>query len=234
MRIPRSVQLNAESASLHLMWRCHNKEYYLRPPAMKSLYMQTLSEGLKKHNLVKIHSYCVMDNHYHQSTSYETSSEFLSQYMRYAHGLFGSRYNKIHKRSGKVAESRPKTSLIENTEHDIRVHFYIEANPIRAKLCKLENLKNYRFNSFKFYAYGIKDEYTKMLTIPNWYLELGANPKERQRKYRKLFYQYIKDQEHSYWSQKILGDFFIGSPIWKLKNERRVLDLLNAQKKNTS
>lgn len=173
-----------------------------------------------------------MDNHYHQSTSYNLSSEFLSQYMRYAHGLFGSKYNKIHKRSGKVAESRPKTSLIENAEHEMRVHFYIEANPIRAGLCKPENLKNYKFNSFKLYAYGIIDEYTKLLTLPYWYLELGNTSKERQRKYRQLFYEYLHEQKKPLWDYKVFEQSFIGSQLWKLKNERRISKTLKEQ--NTS
>lgn len=184
--------------------------------------MQTICEGLKHKNHIKIHSFCIMDNHYHQCTSYEDTSEYLSEYMRYVHSLFGSRYNKIHKRSGKVAESRPKTSLIENTEHEMRVHFYIEANPIRAKICKPENLKNYKFNSFKFYAYGIRDDYTKLLSIPDWYLELGKTPKERQRKYRKLFYQYLLEQEQKTWHYKSFEQAFVGSPLWILKQESRV------------
>src|SRR5690606_18678822 len=138
-------------------------------------------ESFKKHKHVQIHSYCVMDNHYHQSTRYEDTSESLSNHMRYAHSLFGSRYNRLHKRSGKVAEARPKTSLIENEEHEMRVHFYIEANPIRANMCAPENLKNYKYNTFKFYAYGIRDEHTSLLTIPQWYLDLGKTAQERQK-----------------------------------------------------
>lgn len=188
---------------------------------MKSLYMDTVTRSLKQGN-VAIHSYCVMDNHYHQSTSYQSTSHNLSKYMRYAHSIFGSCYNRIHKRSGKVAEARPKTSLIENTEHEMRVHFYIEANPIRAGMCTPEQLKNYKFNSFRFYAYGIKDEYTSLLTLPQWYLELGSTPKERQRRYRQLFYEYLKEQTSSHWDFKNFERAFIGSSLWRLQQERRV------------
>lgn len=196
--------------------------------------MQALLESFQKQNQTKnifIHSYCVMDNHYHQSTSYKESSSYLSQHMRYTHGLFGSRYNKIHKRSGKVAEARPKTSLIENTEHEIRVHFYIEANPVRAGLCKPENLRSYKFNSFKFYAYGIRDEYTSLLTIPEWYLQLGRTMLERQKKYRKLFYSYLFEQEGYEINPQIYECAFIGSQLWQLKQKELVIDLL--RKKDT-
>ena len=197
--------------------------------------MQTLQESFKKQNQTKsvsIHAYCVMDNHYHQSTSYKESSNHLSKYMRYAHGLFGSRYNRWNKRSGKVAESRPKTSLIENTEHEIRVHFYIEANPIRANICKPENLKNYKFNSFKFYAYGIKDEFNSLLTIPQWYLELGRTMKERQKKYRKLFYEYLMEQSEYKINPKVFEGHFIGSSLWKLAQKDFVFKQM--KERNTS
>ena len=150
--------------------------------------------------------------------------------MRHAHGIFGSQYNRIHKRSGKVAEARPKTSLIQNTEHEMRVHFYIEANPIRAGICSPEQLKNYKFNSFRFYAYGIKDEYTKLLTLPQWYLELGSTQKERQRTYRKLFYEYLNEQSSPQWNFKNFEQAFIGSGLWRIEQERRV----TRQIKNTS
>lgn len=220
-----------------MMWRCHNKEYYLRPQSAKALYMQSISESLKKDSLYKnvfIHGFCVMDNHYHQATSYKESSTHLSKHMRYAHGLFGARYNKVNKRSGKVAESRPKTALIENIEHEMKVQFYIEANPIRAKMCKLENLKLYKYNSFKFYAYGIKDEYSNLLTIPQWYLELGKTPKERQRKYRQLFYAYLSEQINPDWNSQTYEQNFIGSVIWKLKQESRISTFRKVQFKNST
>jgi putative transposase len=216
------------------MWRCHNKEYYLRSQKIKSLYMQTIKESLKTEvtsNNIKIHAYCVMDNHYHQAVSYKESSQYLSRFMRHAHSLFGARYNRINHRSGKVAEARPKTSLIENSEHEMRVHFYIEANPVRAGICKPENLRTYKFNSFKFYAYGIKDEYTHLLTIPEWYMELGKTPHERQKKYRKLFYEYLEENKSS--SYTLSNQQFIGSIFWKLKQEERVSLFLKAKSENS-
>lgn len=225
MRISRRTQLHVEKASTHTMWRCHNREYYLRSNSMKTLYMNSVSEGLKPEvskNCVKIHAYCIMDNHCHQAISYEEDSQHLSKFMHHAHSLFGSKYNRIHKRSGKVAESRPKTSLIENVEHEMRVHFYIEANPIRAGLCKPENLKHYKFNSFKFYAYGIEDEFTKLLTIPEWYYKLGPTDRIRQRNYRKLFYEYLSTQEQTAWLISNEEELFIGSSLWVSSQKERV------------
>jgi len=218
MRISRSIQLHPESASTHLFWRAHNKEFYLSAPEIKRLYLrccQKASEKINKLNKqVAIHSYCLMSNHVHLSATYLASSKPLSEWMRSCHGRFGASYNRLHHRSGKVAESRPKTSLIQNDEHLMRVHFYIEANPIRAGLCKAENLHLQKYSSYKFYAYGIKDEFTSLLTIPDWYLNLGDTAKQRQEKYRKLFYLYLKESPDL---KPLHLQPFLGCELWKLQ-----------------
>lgn len=116
----------------------------------------------------QIHAYCSMSNHFHQVVSYKDGSHHLSFLMRQQHALFGIRYNRANKRSGKVAEGRPKTPLIQNDQHRMRVHFYVEANPIRAKIRTLSNLKDYIYSSYGFYAYGKETRFTTLLTIPEW------------------------------------------------------------------
>jgi putative transposase len=152
--------------------------------------------------------------------SYEDGSANLSNYMRYTHGIFGARYNCATQRSGKVAQGRPKTPLIQNDEHAIRVHFYIEANPIRAGICKLKALKNYTFSSYGFYAHGIKTKFTHMLTIPHWYWKLGRSSKERQSNYRKLFAKYL--DEYSTDFSVLYKQRYIGSDLWIFENNNRV------------
>jgi hypothetical protein len=166
-----------------------------------------------------MHAYCVMGNHFHQLVSYQESSSFLSNYFRVAHTHFGMKYNSRNKRCGKVAQARPKTPLIENYEHQMRVHFYIEANPIRSKICKLENLRNFKYSSFGFYAFGLQDKYSKFLTPPDWYLSLGSTPKERQKKYRALFRRYVEKESSE--TSKYL-DVFIGSQVWIIHQKKRV------------
>ncbi len=221
MRIPRSLQLYENHGFVHQYWRCHNREFYLQNNAIKSLYLRCLKEALLSHaknESVKIHSYTCMDNHFHSTSSFNQGSQKFSAFMRQAHSLFGARYNRLHKRSGKVAEGRPKTPLIENSEYQMRVQFYVEANPIRAGKCSHKQLRFNKYSSYRFYAYGIEDEFTKMLSIPDWYTELGANARLRQHRYRRLFKEYL---------EKLLDrtEFFqpfIGTAIWKL---RRIITL---------
>lgn len=155
---------------------------------------------------VYLHSYCLMDNHVHQVLSYRGTSDAFSRFMRIAHGIFGKKFNFFHKRSGKVANERPKTSVIQDTIHAMRVHFYIEANPIRAGMRKFENLKLFQYSSYGFYAFGITDFFSKYLTPPKWYLELGDTAKKRQEKYRSLFKKYLDEGSPINLFKRFLGE----------------------------
>lgn len=221
MRINRSQQLSNPDGKVHLYWRCHNKEYYLEGNQFKDMYFDCLELGLehkpscytfKLKEKCQIHAYCAMSNHFHQVVHYSEGSQNLSLLMRQQHALFGIRYNRANERSGKVAEGRPKTPLIQGPEHEMRVHFYVEANPIRAKFRNLENLKDYIYSSYGFYAYGKKTKFTHLLTIPEWYLKLGKTDHERRAKYRKLFHEYVEEY-HPNFSKKY-KQAFIGDAMW--------------------
>jgi len=234
MRLSRSIQLHPESASTHLFWRAHNKEFYLNDPSIKKLYLDCCKWASKKINrkqsLVEIHSYCLMSNHVHLNTTYKQSSSHLSEWMRNCHGRFGATYNRIHKRSGKVAESRPKTSLIQDTTYEMRVHFYIEANPIRAGICKLENLHLFRYSSYGYYAFGMRDECTHLLTPPHWYLALGTTNRERQVKYRRLFADYLQASKQT--TQNFLN-LLVGSQTWQIEMAQKIRQILMGLEKKS-
>lgn len=228
MRQSRTNILNDESGIVHTYWRCHNKENYFSLREPKALYMDCLTEtlNLKQSSYfkkIKLHSFCVMKNHFHKLITYENGSHHLSNLLRRCNGKFGLIYNMKNNRSGKVAESRPKTALVENATHAMQVHMYIEANPLFVKktsktrlICRLKTLHHNKFCSYGFYAYGIETEFTKNLTIPEWYLELGSSNIERQIKYRKIFLDYILNSIQTD-THKI--NYFIGSTLWILEKK---------------
>lgn len=218
MRIARCVQLFLEVSGVHSMWRCHNKEFLLVSDKIKHLLLQCLKECFVRYpqfkEYIKIHSYCVMNNHFHQNITYSGGSSRLSNFMRNFHTLFGIRFNKETGRSGKFADSRPKTPLIENAESEMYVQFYIDANPIQAGICNLENLHLYKFSTYKFYAHGIKDDYSDILSIPDWYNELGSSPDLRQKKYRKLFCEFLLNKSKYTNIKTLIKRKYIGNSMW--------------------
>ncbi len=214
MREPRHQSLPQDGGMVHKFWRAHNREFLLEQNKVKDLYLRYTFEAIAHRSVeskVQVHAFCVMSNHCHQLTSYQGSSKVLSSYMRIAHSRFGQTFNRLMNRQGAVAYDRPKTPLVQpDAWHQMKVHFYIEANPLRANMVK--NLKLFQFSSFRFYAWGIKDEHSKNLVAPEWYTNLGSTPKQRQAKYRSLFDAYTKEMRQRY-EPYTLGHF-IGDAGW--------------------
>ena len=235
MRIPRSIQLMEESGSVHKYWKCHNNEFLLDSNKFKDLYMNCTINSLKHKkikNKVQLNAYCIMDNHSHMKMKYFESSTYLSNFMRLSHSQFGYQYNKATKRTGKVANERPKTPYIEDSEASMRVHMYIEANPIRAGKLTLNQLKRHKYSSYMFYAYGFTNEWTKYLTYPDWYLKLGSTLKECQRRYREIFLLYINESAND---QKIFEKYdFIGSLNWIIQQKIKIKKILSNKIDNSS
>jgi putative transposase len=205
---------------VHKYWRCHNKSHLLQESSSKRLYLGHTVSALRHKsvsNAVKLHAFCVMGNHSHQVLSYEHKSEYLSRYMRIAHGGFGRAYNAKHKRTGKVANERPGTALIQSDSYAITSHLYVEANPVRSGLNSPENLRLNRYSSFRFYAYGIRDEFTNSLCPPSWYMELGKSWRDRQRAYRKMFYAYLANMGLA---SVVRHPRFIGDLAWQEQMSR--------------
>lgn len=193
MRPSRKFLIPNDSGLVHKIWRAHNKDHLLKLHVDKEKYIGLISDTISKahfKNNITMYAFCIMNNHAHELVQYTDAREILSKFMQNLHSRFGIYYNKINSRIGPVAYDRPKTPLVEpNSAHAMRVHFYIEANPLRAGIVK--DLRNYKYSSYQFYAYGKINQFTKFLTPPRWYLELGKTALARQKKYRALFQKYL-------------------------------------------
>lgn len=228
MRKSRSIQLHPESGIVHVYGRCHNRSHNFKLAQQKRIYIQALWNSLQREqsdyfDQIEISSFCIMDNHTHSIQKYRNGCLNLSKHLRFAHSENARQFNRNHQRSGAFGESRPKTSLIQNEHYEMIAHMYIEANPIRAGLCKLEELKLYKFCSYRFYAYGIQDEFTKNLKIPQWYLSLGKTKRERQAKYRKLFAKYLRETTITKASKKSFYSPYFGNIDWVMLVQRQQL-----------
>lgn len=206
-RIPRSIILR-ENYQAHKFWRGHNREWNISTNDEKKKYIDQLNKLLPKQSN-ELLSFTTMFNHAHEVFDINDQKEF-SNLMRDHHSSYGSFYNKKHKRQGKVAYDRPKTCLIESEECSMRAIFYIHANPVRANITK--NAANYIWSTHRLYAFGKRDELTKNVKFPKWYMDLGNTPKLRQKRYRKMFDAYLRGQ--GLIKQDFIYKNFYGSAVW--------------------
>lgn len=221
MRIARRVLLGQFGGVVHEMWRCHNRQSLVFESKLKDLFLWSLKNNLKSEKLegqIQLQAFCLMDNHGHQIIRYSGKSTYLSKFLQMAHSEFGRRFNSLLKRSGTYNNGRPKTVVVQETEaNQMRAQMYVEANPIRANKFKFENLRFYRHSCFAFYAFGIVNEFTDMLSPPQWYINLGDRPDLRQQRYRSLLKKYLGEAESGV--SGILRRFFGASEWVKRKKE---------------
>ena len=201
MRKPR-LETISTTGTFHKMWRGHNRERVFADDVDKRAYLNDLARCLTEdlRRLLVWHAYCLMDNHTHENGQLEPDAQgdlteairALGDWMRNAHSRFGQQYNRRHDRQGKVAYDRPKTTEVKDTIADRqRAIFYADVNPVRAGMVK--HPSQYRFSSYRFYAFGEADELTRHLTPPDWYVELGQTPEVRQMWYRRLCDAYMRE-----------------------------------------
>ncbi len=177
----------------HFMWRCINGEFMLSPDAVKRRYLDTRFRFLKRaRGKVHVHSFCLMDNHGHETSTLAAGSEHMSNWARSAHSSFCRWLNIRLKRRGPVAQDRPNTVALGDQEALKRVMFYGDWNSVKAGIC--QHPSQYGFSSYRFYAFGEVNDWTAHLTLPRWYIDLADTPEERQAQYREQCDQYYRDK----------------------------------------
>ncbi len=193
MRYTRDFTLPANSI-YHMMWRTVAGAFFLESDAMKRMFLFCFFRFMfRAGGKVLLHSYCVMSNHFHKAAQLKGSAKPMSKWARAAHSSFAQRLNRLLKRRGPVAQDRPKTVVCQTQEELKRVMFYGDWNPVEAGMC--DHPSEYRFSSYRYYAFGVINEWTEHLTPPQFYLEMGDTPEERQAEYRRQCDEYWREKK---------------------------------------
>lgn len=224
MRIPRKFVLGCNSI-FHKIWRAHNREFLLQSHDEKRRYLFFLRDDYLKHcqpSDFQLFGYCIMGNHVHETGKVSVDLQRFSNHMRRAHSRFGLSYNRRNNRLGRVAHDRPKTKQIENDETLMRCMFYIDCNPVRAGLITHPTDVRWKgLSSCRFYAKGERNEFTKMLTLPEWYLRFGKTPRQRQKKYCSLLNKYLEEAGLKH-DPKMSRGHFSGGELWQSEMRKQL------------
>ena len=200
------------------MWRGHNREPNIALAKDRITYLEGLNKELEKNNQPnELNSLSLMPNHAHEMYHILNKYKF-SDMMRNHHSRYGLIFNKRHNRQGKVAYERPKTTLIGDKAYSMRATLYIHANALKAGIVK--DAKDYKWSTHKLYAYGKREDWMRNIVFPDWYMELGNTYKKRQRAYRRIFDEYLR--EVGLIDDRIERDYFFGNSMWIEENKRRL------------
>jgi putative transposase len=229
MRISRFLQLQAECA-FHFMWRCINGEHFMQDESRKVLFLNSFFRFMSRsRNQVLLYSFCVMSNHFHMAAELLKDSRYISWWARSGLSSFALKLNRILGRRGPVGQDRPKTVVVEDSEALMRLMFYHDWNPVEAGLAT--HPSRYPFSSYRFYAYGEVNEWTKRITPPQWYLDLADTPEERQRLYRKLCDLYWSEKQARLREEEADDGWGIGSDRFMWNRNRLMRAIGNHQRR---
>lgn len=140
----RKLRLEAEGGVYHVLNRGNYRAPIFREEKTKLAFLRCLHEACTKTGW-RVHAWCVMSNHYHLAL--ETPQPNLVEGMRWLQGSFGARFNGFRKEHGRLFQGRYKSLMVDPGEGRGPLCHYIHLNPVRARLCRAEQLSGWRWCS---------------------------------------------------------------------------------------
>ena len=147
----RPLRIEFAGALYHVTSRGDGKEDIFLDDNDREMFLDVLAEVNERFNW-SVHSYCLMDNHYHLLI--ETPDGNLAKSMRHLNGVYTQRINRKHKRVGHVFQGRYKAIIIQKETYLLELARYIVLNPVRARMVR--NAQDWPWSSYRASA-GLTD-----------------------------------------------------------------------------
>ena len=143
--MPRKHRLEFPGACYHVINRGNYRTDLFRTEGAKFAFELCLLEACETYGW-RLHGFVLMRNHFHLAI--ETPDANLVQGMQWLQATFANRFNKLRKEHGHLFQGRYKALLVEPCYALGQVCDYIHLNPVRARICPVDALEDYRFGSF--------------------------------------------------------------------------------------
>jgi len=151
----RPLRIEYPGAFYHVINRGNAGDDIFKSKRDKEKFLEYLEKAVERFSII-IHTYCLMDNHYHLLI--ETPEPNLSVAVQWINVSYAVYFNRKRQRSGHLFQGRFKAIIIDADEYLMPLSRYIHLNPIRVKIA--ETPADYPWSS---YCAFIGKE-----TIPNW------------------------------------------------------------------
>jgi REP-associated tyrosine transposase len=173
----RPLRIEYPGAFYHVMHRGNAGSDIYKSDRDREKFLEYVSNAVMRYE-IKIHSYCLMTNHYHFLI--ETPHPNLSQAIKWINVGYVAYFNRKRRRSGHLFQGRFKAVVIDADEYLKHLSRYIHLNPVRAGMVKL--CKDYPWSSYSVFAGYTKDH--EWLET-RWLLSLfGTKQKKATERYR--------------------------------------------------
>jgi REP element-mobilizing transposase RayT len=129
----RPLRIEYPGAFYHVINRGNAGEKIFKSKRDKEKFLEYLEKAVERFSII-IHTYCLMDNHYHLLM--ETSQPNLSVATQWINVSYAVYFNRKRQRSGHLFQGRFKAILIDADEYLKQISRYIHLNPVRAKIAE--------------------------------------------------------------------------------------------------
>jgi len=146
--MPRKQRIEYPGAVYHVISRGNYRKNLFTDYATAKSFEKTIFEVVERCGW-KLYAYVIMSNHYHLAL--ETPNPNLVEGMKWLQGTFATRFNRFHNERGHVFQGRYKSIHLKEDRSLLGLIDYVHLNPVRAKLCSMDELKDYQWSSFPKY-----------------------------------------------------------------------------------
>ena len=178
----RPLRIEMAGGRYHLTARGNERRNIFRDDRDRRHFLELLSELPGRFGTL-IHSYALLDNHYHLVV--ETPESNLSRTGQWLNVSYGVWFNRRHGRSGHLFQGRFKSHLIEDDSGLMEVTRYVHLNPVRigrlglgkeerarqrtaAAVSPGENLVHSRLKTLREYQWSSCGAYLGWVEAPVW------------------------------------------------------------------
>jgi putative transposase len=210
----RPLRIEFAGALYHVTARGDNKADIYLDDDDRVRFLDILKTVCSRFNWV-IHSYCLMDNHYHLLV--ETPESNLSLGMRQLNGVYTQWINRTHDRVGHVFQGRYKSIIVQKESYLLELARYIVLNPVRARMVR--TARNWPWSSYRA-TIGEANSQGGLNT--HWILAGFAKRKSIAKERFKVFVAEGKNQP-SPW-EELTNQVFLGSEQFVTKVRKHISD----------
>jgi putative transposase len=226
----RPLRIARPGSWYHLTARGNEKRSIFRGDDDRQKFLALLESWVERYRL-RLHSYVLMDNHYHLLA--ETLESNLSEAMQWLNVSYSVWFNRRHRRVGHLFQGRFQGIILDAAAWGLELSRYIHLNPVRRQAFALgkesrqrnrrgvgqvegwrwdervQALRQYRWSSYRAYV-GLE-------TSPLWLQReeilqrLGGRRAGWQNRYRRYVEEALREGVGVPWEQ-LQGQVILGEP----------------------
>jgi REP element-mobilizing transposase RayT len=186
----RAWRIEYKGALYHLLSRGNEGGDIFVDGDDRQSFLDTIEEMTQRFEM-DVFAYVLMSNHYHLLI--RTRRANLKKAMHWFGTTYTQRFNRRHFRSGHLFQGRYQSIIVENEAYLLQLSYYIHRNPLRAGIVR--RLADYRWSSYKVYAYGRK--------TPKWLstdliLSQFEGEQDRHKSYREKVQKYAQEEKRPF------------------------------------